>query len=68
VPGLSGYTPNITLDGYSEKTPGYTDRGSLFIKDRGDWQPEVPYKYWKAGSNHMLTIGDDSIYTTFKKD
>jgi hypothetical protein len=64
----------MALEGYSEKTSGYTDRGNLFIKDRADWQSAVPYKYQKTGGDQQLTIGDDSVpgdmskYTTFKKN
>jgi hypothetical protein len=73
VPGLKGFTPRTAIEGYSEKAGGYSDRGSLFIKDRGDWQNPVPYKRWGDYSDPRLTIGDDSDptdkskYTTFKK-
>jgi hypothetical protein len=71
VPGLEGFTPLTAIEGYSEKLAGYSDRGSLYIKDRGDWQNPVPYKRWGEYSDPRLTIGDDSgnntKYTTFKK-
>lgn len=69
IPGFPGYTRNVTLEGYSEKgnyTP-LTQAGSLFILDRGIWQPAVPYIIWNAGNNEMLTIGSGSQETTFKK-
>jgi hypothetical protein len=74
IPGLTGYTPNTALKGYSEKSPDRSDRGSIFINDRGDWQTAVPYKLWHGSTDPRLTIGDDSDpmdinkkYTTFKK-
>jgi hypothetical protein len=69
VPGLAGYTKNVTLSGYSEKlSSSYPDhQGSLSIKDKGIWQPAVPYVFWKAGTADMLTIGSGSQETTFQK-
>ncbi|MDR0718223.1 MAG: hypothetical protein LBF78_01205 [Treponema sp.] len=71
IPGFPGYTRNVTLKGYSEEG-NYTypaQAGSLFILDRGIWQPAVPYRIWEGGNNEkMLTIiGSGSQETTFKK-
>jgi hypothetical protein len=70
VPGLDGYTRNVTLEGYSEKVPGnytYPDHaGSLFIKNGINWTP-VAYEFWTADIDEILTIGSGSQKTTFKK-
>jgi hypothetical protein len=69
-PFNAGYTKGIALEGYSEETSsdGDTERGTLFIKDKGT-EKDVPYLLWRNGAReYMLTIGTDPNDETFKRE
>ncbi|MHC6202451.1 hypothetical protein ACYULU_04565, partial [Breznakiellaceae bacterium SP9] len=54
----SGYTKGIALQYYLEETSAGDDekRGTLFIRDSGSLK-SVPYLFWRAAHENMLTIG-----------
>jgi hypothetical protein len=65
----SGYTKNIALIGYSEES-GLIDgdkTGTIYIKDKGALQ-SVPYIYWRAASEYMLTVGTAHDDETFRRE
>ena len=57
---------DIELKGHSEETKNeYNDKeGLIYISVSGSWEDPIPYIYWPAGSDKMLTLGtgDNKIY------
>ncbi|GHU62964.1 hypothetical protein FACS189445_6170 [Spirochaetia bacterium] len=65
----SGYTKGIALIGYSEESSsnGNEKRGTLFISDNGALK-SVPYVYWRAGNEYILTLGTTPDDETFRRE
>jgi len=64
---LKDYTRGVALEAYTEEVPTEeisTKKGNLYIKDRGEWQPSIPYTYWESAGyprEKMLTINGNTL-------
>ncbi|GHV35168.1 hypothetical protein AGMMS4952_27530 [Spirochaetia bacterium] len=65
----SEYTKNIALKGYSEESSSSYDekRGTIYIRDSGTLK-SVPYLYWRASNEYMLTVGTAPNEEKFRKE
>jgi len=70
---MNGFTRESDLSAYSEETESIsitTKTGKIYIKDKGEWQNPVQYKYWEtASSQKRLTLeeGTSKELTLFYK-